>query len=181
MHQQFNPMSSVAAIIRRDKLAPTGQLESNYLLIKRHKEGYNGKWSLVGGRWEFGESLETSIIREVKEESGLNSTFVALRGLVNERIAPYSSSEYVGHFLLFVCEVSTPTGKAREQADGPVAWFTFEEIERLKGTDRIIATDYNILQHFCHSNIALPYYEAVVLAGEYESSPAKSIQFEQGP
>jgi len=181
MHQQFNPMSSVAAIIRRDKLSPTGQLESNYLLIKRHKEGYNGKWSLVGGRWEFGESLETSIIREVKEESGLNSTFVALRGLVNERIAPYSSSDYVGHFLLFVCEVSTPTGKAREQSDGPVAWFTFEEIERLQAADRIIATDVNILQHFCHSNISLPYYEAVVLAGEYESSPEKLVQFEQGP
>ena len=118
--QQAHPVASVLALIRRDDTSQPSEPVSRHLLIQRQTEPYVGKWALVGGRWEFGETLATAITREVKEETELDTTFVALRGMVNERIAPSSAQEDGAHFLLFVCEVSAPSGIAREQAEGPV-------------------------------------------------------------
>lgn len=51
--------ATAAAIVKDDKL----------LMIRRVD---NDKWSLPGGTLDFGESLEECVIREVKEETGLN-------------------------------------------------------------------------------------------------------------
>jgi ADP-ribose pyrophosphatase YjhB (NUDIX family)/quercetin dioxygenase-like cupin family protein len=56
---QPNSIVPAAAIIENDKL----------LLIRRVD---NDMWSLPGGTLEFGESLEDCIVREVKEETGLD-------------------------------------------------------------------------------------------------------------
>jgi ADP-ribose pyrophosphatase YjhB (NUDIX family) len=179
--QQINPMPSVLALIRRDSLSDMGKTVTRYLLIKRQKEPYVGKWALVGGGWDFGESLDTAITREVKEETGLDTTFVALRGLVNERIAPLGSNDDGGHFLLFVCEVSAPAGEAREQAEGPVAWFGPEELKELSASQQIVSTDYTILLYFSQTASALPYVEAEVIAGNGENAPDELIRFKAGP
>jgi 8-oxo-dGTP diphosphatase len=175
--QQVNPMPSVLALIRRDSTSNSDETVTRYLLIKRQKEPYVGKWALVGGRWDFGERLDTAITREVKEETGLDTTFVALRGIVNERIAPLGSNDDGGHFLLFVCEVSAPTGKAREQSEGPVAWFEPEDLKELSTSQQIVSTDYAILQHFSQAASALPYIEAEAVAGNGENAPDELIRF----
>jgi 8-oxo-dGTP diphosphatase len=175
--QQVHPMPSVLALIRRDSISSAGEAVTRYLLIKRQKEPYVGKWALVGGRWDFGERLDRAITREVKEETGLDTTFVALRGVVNERIAPLDSSDDGGHFLLFICELSAPTGEAREQAEGPVAWFSLEDLEELSTSQQIVSTDYTILQHFTQTASALPYIEAEVAAGNGENVPDELVRF----
>ena len=134
----------------------------------------------MGGRWNFGERLDTAITREVKEETGLDTTFVALRGMVNERIAPLGSNDDGGHFLLFVCEVSAPAGEAREQAEGPVAWFGPEDLKELSASQQIVSTDYTILQHFSQTASALPYIEAEVVAGNGENAPDELVRFKAG-
>jgi 8-oxo-dGTP diphosphatase len=178
--QQVHPMPSVLALIRRGRISDAGESVTRYLLIKRQKEPYVGKWALVGGRWDFGERLDTAITREVKEETGLDTTFVALRGLVNERIAPLGPNDDGGHFLLFVCEVSAPAGEAREQAEGPVAWFGPEDLKGLSASQQIVSTDYTILQHFSQTAAALQYVEAEVVAGNGENAPDELIRFEVG-
>jgi 8-oxo-dGTP diphosphatase len=176
--QQANPMPSVLALILRDRFSDAGETVTRYLLIQRQKEPYVGKWALVGGGWDFGERLDTAITREVKEETGLDTTFIALRGVVNERIAPLGSNDDGGHFLLFVCEVSAPAGKAREQFEGPVAWFGSEDLKELSASQQIVSTDYAILQHFSQAESALPYIEAEVVAGNGENAPDELILFE---
>jgi 8-oxo-dGTP diphosphatase len=46
---------------------PTGRL----LLIQRGHDPHRGLWSLPGGRIEAGESPEEAVVREVREETGL--------------------------------------------------------------------------------------------------------------
>jgi 8-oxo-dGTP diphosphatase len=44
------------------------------LLIKRNTVPFKGYWALPGGRVDPGETVEQTIIREVKEETGLDVT-----------------------------------------------------------------------------------------------------------
>ncbi|KNY25475.1 NUDIX hydrolase [Pseudobacteroides cellulosolvens] len=50
--------------------------DGRVLIVKRasNDEIGAGTWECVGGKIEFGEELETALIREIKEEVGLNVT-----------------------------------------------------------------------------------------------------------
>jgi 8-oxo-dGTP diphosphatase len=56
-------MVAVGAIIRRDGAV---------LLVQRGRAPAAGKWSVPGGRVEFGEALADAVVREVREETGLS-------------------------------------------------------------------------------------------------------------
>ena len=51
-----------ALILRKDSI----------LLVERGRQPLKGFWSLPGGVLELGEQLGTAIVREVKEETGLD-------------------------------------------------------------------------------------------------------------
>ena len=50
------------------------------LLIKRNTIPFKGYWALPGGRMDPGETIEQTIVREVKEETGLAVTVVRVVG-----------------------------------------------------------------------------------------------------
>lgn len=70
--------AAAAAIIEDDKL----------LMIRRVD---NDKWSLPGGTLDYGESLEECVIREVKEETGLD---IKINGIQNIYSNPNILIEY---------------------------------------------------------------------------------------
>lgn len=47
--------------------------QNRFLLVKEE----NGKWDFLGGGLDFGENPRESLVRELKEESGLNVDYVA--------------------------------------------------------------------------------------------------------
>ena len=57
------PIVGVGAVIVDD-----GQV----VLIRRRYEPLAGQWSLPGGAVELGETLEASVVREMREETGLD-------------------------------------------------------------------------------------------------------------
>ena len=118
--------------------------DDKLLLNKRIDEPYKNMWSLVGGHLELGETIEECIVREVKEETTLEATFVALRGIASEIIS--EQGKPIDHFILWVCEVSVSYDKALEQDEGEMRWFSLEEIEIMK--ERIIESDYLMLHNF---------------------------------
>lgn len=171
------PAPIVVALIRRDRLKAVPQ----YLLIKRSGRSYTGHWALVGGKWDFGETLATAIVREVKEETNLDATFVAVRGIVSERLAPPQQKDLGAHFLLFVCELTAPDGKAQEQKEGRVAWYTPAEIDALHAQNAIIPSDYAMIRAFAGSAESVPHVEAEMMATIQtdEKSPIKLLRFER--
>ena len=50
------------------------------LLVKRDTVPFKGYWALPGGRMDPGETVEQTIVREVKEETGLDVTVVCKIG-----------------------------------------------------------------------------------------------------
>ncbi|MDD5317400.1 MAG: NUDIX hydrolase [Candidatus ainarchaeum sp.] len=51
------------------------------LLVKRDREPWKGKWALPGGFMEFGETAEEAVIREAREETGMETRPVRLLGV----------------------------------------------------------------------------------------------------
>jgi 8-oxo-dGTP diphosphatase len=159
-HGQRYPVPGIVTIIRR--INDTGR---HYLLIKRKSDPYASMWAMIGGKWEFGETLEAAAMREVREETSLEATYVALRGIVNQRMAMADPAGKPGHYIHFVCEVTAPDGKAIEQNEGKVAWFMPEEIEALKEKHLIVPSDYAMMHRFAWSE-SQPYIEAEMVCAD---------------
>jgi ADP-ribose pyrophosphatase YjhB (NUDIX family) len=66
------PVCAVGAIVLH---------EGKLLLVKRDREPARGRWSLPGGRVMLGESLTEAVVREVREETGVDVDVDGLCGL----------------------------------------------------------------------------------------------------
>jgi 8-oxo-dGTP diphosphatase len=54
--------------------------DGKILLIKRNTRPFKGYWALPGGRMDPGEAIEQTVVREVKEETGLDIAVVSVVG-----------------------------------------------------------------------------------------------------
>jgi 8-oxo-dGTP diphosphatase len=92
------------------------------LLVERGKEPLKGYWSLPGGVLETGETLEQGVIREVREETGLEVKPLWVLEIF-ERIMrdPHGAPEY--HYVLidYVCRVTGGSLRAADDASR-AAW-----------------------------------------------------------
>lgn len=59
-------------------------IDESLLLIKRKNEPYRGMYALPGGFLEEGETLEECVLREAKEETGLDCRIDALIGVFSD-------------------------------------------------------------------------------------------------
>jgi len=95
--------------------------ENRVLLVQRGREPLKGQWSIPGGLIDVGESLREAVIREVKEETGLDVEPVELIELL-DRI--YREGERVRyHYVIadYLCRVTGGTLGAASDADD-VRW-----------------------------------------------------------
>ena len=117
LSQKF-PEPTVGGLILDDK----GRL----LLVKSPKWKHD-KWTVPGGHIEVGESARQAIVREVREETGLNVEPIALL-LVQEAIFSdeyYKPMHYL--FMDFLCETKNPSVKLDKRELSEYRWFKVEE------------------------------------------------------
>jgi 8-oxo-dGTP diphosphatase len=87
------------------------------LLLKRNKLPHQGLWSPPGGKLEIGESPEDCAAREMREETGLNVTELALRGILT-----VFDRAYPIHWLLFVYRARVSVKETRVQHAVPLQY-----------------------------------------------------------
>jgi len=79
--------------------------------ILLQRRGDFNKWGLLGGMMELGESAEETIIREVKEESGIDIKVEKLIGVYTKYVTEYPNgdkAQTVG--IYFECSIINDNG-----------------------------------------------------------------------
>ena len=97
------------------------------LLIKRDTVPFKGYWALPGGRAELGENVEQAIVREVKEETGLDVTVVRKIGEYHEQ-GVQGGVEYDYYPACFLVKVVGGELKRQESEIQEIQLFSFEDI-----------------------------------------------------
>ncbi len=116
-----HPIVGVGAVILR---------QGKLLLEKRGNEPAKGKWSIPGGVVELGESLEAAVIRETKEETGLDVEAPCLVDVVDQMdLDEEGRVKY--HFVIvdYLLQVKGGEPKADSDAD-ELQWVALDEVEK---------------------------------------------------
>lgn len=95
------PEVAVGAIAVRD---------GSILLIRRGNPPSAGRWSVPGGRVEWGESLAEALAREVEEETGLVAEVGDLAGVVERQYPGF-------HYVILDYFVTVTGGELRPGGD----------------------------------------------------------------
>ncbi|MBI3859439.1 MAG: NUDIX hydrolase [Thaumarchaeota archaeon] len=105
------------------------------LLIRRKFPPNEGLWALPGGLVEIGEKVESAVLREVKEETGLK---VSLERLLN--VSTEIHLDFRGgvryHYVLVDYVASARKGRVRLNPESSAArWFSGPESESAPMSD----------------------------------------------
>ena len=88
----------------------------------KKKDGNKDKWIGVGGHFEKGESPEDCLLREVKEETGLELTSYQFRGIVT-----FISDEWPDEYMCLYT-ADRYMGDIRNCDEGELVWVEKEKI-----------------------------------------------------
>ena len=99
--------------------------DGNRVLVQNRK---NPNWPGVifpGGHVEPGESFVDSVIREIKEETGLTISNVQLCGI--KQYVPKYNENY-DRYIVLLYKTDTFTGELKDSEEGNVFWLEREEL-----------------------------------------------------
>ncbi|HIJ08051.1 TPA: NUDIX hydrolase [Candidatus Bathyarchaeota archaeon] len=99
---------------------------NNILLVKRNTPPFKGYWALPGGRCEPGEKPQEAIVREVREETGLDVSIVEKIGEYHE-YGIQDDIEYAYYPTCFFVKVIGGNMKKQQSEIQEIQPFSFEE------------------------------------------------------
>ncbi len=105
------------------------------LMAQRGRQPLMGFWSLPGGALELGETLHQAVVREVREETGLDVEPLGLFEIF-ERIMPDAAGRAEYHYVLadYVCRVTGGELCAGDDV-ARVEWVRRRDLGRLQITE----------------------------------------------
>lgn len=129
------PLLGVSALIWRPQTA-------QILLVQRGREPNKGLWALPGGLVEVGETLAAAVVREVREETGLNVQVGPLVAAF-EPILPDEQGRVRYHFVVLDYLAYYQGGEPVAADDAAaIGWFSLDEmagLPMLADTRQVIA------------------------------------------
>ena len=107
-------MKKVTAAIIKDK--------NRLLIAKRHsKDPLGGKWEFPGGKIEPGETPQDCLVREIKEELGVE---VKIGPFYDDSV--YNSQDHGIHLLFYWAEIIK--GEVIRVVHDDLKWITIDEL-----------------------------------------------------
>ena len=119
----------------------------NVLIQDRNDKEWGGI-TFPGGHVEPGESFVDSVIREVKEETGLMISNLQLCGV---KQFPTSNG---ARYVVFLYKTNCFSGDIKSSQEGEIRWVSLEEMAQMKLADSMDL----MLQVFLHDEITEQYY-----------------------
>lgn len=94
--------------------------------VKKQNDYHQNKYNGLGGKFEFGESPEDCLLREVKEESGLDLIDINLHGIIT---FPLFDGE--NDWIAYIYTSSKWSGEMIESPEGDLEWIADENLKNL--------------------------------------------------
>lgn len=94
--------------------------------IKKENDMHEGKWNGLGGKFEPGETPEECVIREVREESGLEIKNPKMEGFIT-----FPAFDNIEDWYVFVFTVNEFSGELIDSPEGVLEWIPDSELFNL--------------------------------------------------
>ncbi|WP_374765174.1 NUDIX hydrolase [Yunchengibacter salinarum] len=136
------PRVAVGALVVRER---------QVLMIKRGRPPRQGEWSIPGGKQEWGETVRETLVREVREETGLTVTPGALVDVLDLMV--HDDAGTLSHHLTLLDYLAHPVDDRAPEAGDDAAearFIPFAEAIRLADwheTRRVIARAAELSGH----------------------------------
>ncbi|MFH1195274.1 MAG: 8-oxo-dGTP diphosphatase [bacterium] len=104
--------------------------DGHTLMIYRNKKEndyHQGKWNGLGGKFEPGESPEDCVIREIREESGLQIRNPRMCGFIN-----FPLFDTVNDWSVFLFTADDFDGELIDSPEGKLEWIPDKKLLELK-------------------------------------------------
>jgi len=128
---------------------PTAKVDIRGLLMSKDgkillvKESADGRWSLPGGWADVGYSAKETIVKEFKEETGLDIIADRLLAVFDKKMHPHPPEPFYVYKIVFYCKaVSGDIIKGFDVLD--VNYFAINELPELS-VDRILKDQIELL------------------------------------
>lgn len=99
------------------------QREDGRLLVQNRRDPNWGGLTFPGGHVEPGESLVDSVIREMKEETGLTIRHPRLIGTKS-----WMQKDGSGRYLVLLYVANEYEGELHDSEEGDISWMTLDEM-----------------------------------------------------
>lgn len=134
--------------------------EDGNRILMVHNTGSRDTWTLPGGTVEQGETLQEALIREVKEEAGLDIKVLDVAA-INELRAPGRSK----HFLLITFHTEIIGGHLGTNVPEEVSEVEWIELSR---ADLLMPYYQKGIRSLVQQQEGIPYYDEGIQYGEKE-------------
>lgn len=96
--------------------------------ISRKEDQHLGKYNGLGGKLEANEGVSTGMMREIKEEAGINVEEMSLRGTINWTGFGPNGEDWLGFIFLITSFTGEPWSSNEE---GTLDWHSISSLSGL--------------------------------------------------
>lgn len=100
--------------------------DGKIILMLRGKDNHKGRWALIGGYLDWNETVEEGVVREVKEEIGVDAEVVKLFGVYSDPKRDPGDLQNVA--VVFLLKLLTRDFVLKKDEVLDLRWFPFDKL-----------------------------------------------------
>ena len=115
--------------------------DGKVLLILRGHNSHKGRWAMIGGYLDWDETVEEAVVREVKEEIGVDTEIIKLFGVYSDPKRDPGDLQNVA--IVFILKLLTREFILKKDEVLDLHWFPLNDLpEKMAFDHRRIIEDY---------------------------------------